>query len=64
MKAFKIGDKAIIVSMPEKGKSLVNETVTVIKLGGLGTEEDFVPVRTDTGTMLLLKENQLKKISL
>jgi len=63
MKLFKVGDKAKIIHMPEKGKHLLNEIVTVIPIGGFGIEEDDICVRTDTGMMLFLKENQLTKIS-
>ena len=63
MKVFKVGEIARIIHMPEKGKHLLNEVVTVIPMGGFGIEEDHICVTTDTGMMLLLKESQLTKIS-
>ncbi|OHB97678.1 MAG: hypothetical protein A2W74_09860 [Planctomycetes bacterium RIFCSPLOWO2_12_38_17] len=62
MKVFKVGEKAKIIDMPEKGKYLLNEVVTVTPIGGFGIEEDDICVKTDTGIMLFLKETQLKKI--
>lgn len=63
MKIFKVGEKARIIHMPEKGKHLLNEVVMVIPIGGFGIEEDDICVTTDTGMMLFLKESQLIKIS-
>ncbi|HHT9104502.1 MAG TPA: hypothetical protein ACFYD7_01360 [Candidatus Wujingus californicus] len=62
MKVFKVGEKAKIIGMPEKGKHLIDEVVTVTPIGGFGIEEDDICVKIDTGMMLLLKETQLKKI--
>lgn len=61
MKLFKVGEKAKIIHMPEKGKHFLNEAVTVIPIGGFGLEEDDICVRTEAGMMLMLKESQLKK---
>ena len=63
MKVFKVGEKATIIHMPEKGKHLLNEIVTVIPMGGHGIDDDDICVRTDTGMMMFLKESQLRKIS-
>jgi hypothetical protein len=63
MQQFKVGDKAKIVHMPDKGKHLLHEVVRVIPIGGFGVEEDDVCVVTETGMMLFLKESQLTKLS-
>lgn len=63
MKEFKAGDKARIVEMPEKGKHLINEIVTIIPIDGFGYEDDDVIAVLEDCTMLFLKEHQLAKIS-
>ncbi|MBM4055650.1 MAG: hypothetical protein FJ264_13515 [Planctomycetes bacterium] len=62
MKMFKVGDKAKIIDMSEKGKHLLGEVVTVIPIGGFGIEENDICVKVDTGMILHLKEHQLRKI--
>jgi len=62
MKLFKVGDKARIISVPDKEKHWLNEVVTVGTIGGFGYEEDDVCVISDTKMMLYLKESQLEKI--
>jgi hypothetical protein len=62
MKEFKAGDKAIIVEMPEKGKHLKGEVVTIIPIGGFGYEDDDAVAVLENCTMLYLKEHQLRRI--
>ena len=62
MKIFKVGDKAQIIDVTEKGRHLLNKQVTVIQEEGFGIEIDDVCVRTDSGSVLRLKEHQLAKI--
>jgi len=63
MREFKVGDKARIVEMPEKGRHLIGEVVTIIPIGGFVPEDDDVGVRLENGEQLYyLKEHQLEKI--
>jgi len=62
MKIFKVGDKAKIIDVTEKGRHLLNKQVTVIQEEGFGIEIDDVCVRTESGSVLRLKEHQLAKI--
>jgi len=61
MKLFKVGDKARIISVPEKDKHWLNEVVTVVETGGF-PEDDDIMAMTATKQMLPLKESQLTKI--
>ncbi len=62
MKKFKVGDKAIIIDMPEKGRHLIGKVVTIIPMGGFGYKKDDVAVMLlEDHRMLLLKEHQLEK---
>ncbi len=62
MKKFKVGDKAIIIDIPEKGRHLIGKVVTIIPMGGFSYEKDDVAVMLEDRRMLLLKEHQLEKI--
>lgn len=64
MRKFRVGDKAKITHMPNKGSHLVNKVVIVIPIGGIGYEDDDVCVKLeDGGQMFFVKENQLQMIS-
>ena len=62
MEKFQVGDTARILDAPQKEKHLINEVVKVISVGGNGLAGDAVGVRLEDGTMLILKEHQLKRI--
>jgi hypothetical protein len=59
MRTFKVEDTAAMIDTPESGKHLLGAIVVVIPIGGFGIENDAIVVRTETGTMLFLKEPQL-----
>jgi hypothetical protein len=61
MHSWKMGDRARIVLMPERGKHLVGQIVTVGRIGGFGIEPDDVAVR-GPGGMLFVSADQLAPV--
>ena len=64
MKKFKVGGKAKIIHMPDRGSHLINKVVRIVPIGGLGYEDDDLCVKLEeNGEMIFVKEDQLQTIS-
>ena len=62
MKNFNVGDNAQINEMPEHRKYLDGQTVNIISIVG-NYKKNRIMVKTKSGFVLSVREDQLKNIS-